>query len=321
MVPAVAERMKWSLVVVALFAFSFAAVDGALADGEQLARSKEKQLLSLGRDLAVTGVHDGDVQLMGAHLTIDGRVRGDVVVLAGDLELTSRARIDGDIILIGGLFQAKEGSIVEGELYLPGQLPSLGRLTTEKASLLGSMENPFSLLAIALKVSLLFAWFVAALVVSVSMSREVRSSSVELRASPYHAFALGLVAFTSFVITAVVFSYLVPYFVGLFLLAVLAVFAMITKIYGMIAVFHTIGWRVVGPRTSKDVGRRKFLRGDLAMIMLGLLILGAVRMIPFVGTILWILASIFGIGTALATKFGRRDPWFLALRAESIRNE
>lgn len=315
------ERMKILLVIVGFVACSFGVVNASMADGEPLHRAEEKQLLSLGRDLTVTGVHDGDVQLMGAHLTIDGQVRGDVVVLAGDLELTSNARVAGDIILIGGLYRAAEEAVVEGELYLPGQLPSLGRLTTDKASLLGSMQHPFSLLAIALKVSLLFAWFVAALVVAMSMSREVRSSSVELRASPYHAFALGLVAFTSFVITAVVFSYLIPYFVGLFLLAVLAVFAMITKIYGLVAVFHAIGWRVVGPRTADDLSKRRILRGDLAMIMLGLFILGALRLIPFVGTIIWILASIFGIGTALATKFGRRDPWFLALRAETIRNE
>jgi hypothetical protein len=29
----------------------------------------------------------------------------------------------------------------------------------------------------------------------------------------------------------------------------------------------------------------------------------------------WSGASIFGIGVALATKFGRREPWFLAWRA------
>ena len=318
----VGERMKRRVFALAVSAVLTASLGATLlAESRPLHEGDEKQLLSLGRDLEVTGVHDGDVQLLGAQLTIDGEVRGDVVVLAGDLRLTSRARVDGDVILLGGLYNADEKAVVSGELYLPGQLPSLGRLTNEKSSLLGSMQHPFSLLAIALKVSLLFAWFVAALVVALTMGREIRSSSLELRGSPYHTLALGLVAFTSFVITAVVFSYLIPYFVGLFLLAVLAVFAMITKIYGLVVVFHTIGWRVVGPRRPEQVGARKYLRGDLAMVMLGLFILGAIRLIPFVGTIVWIVASLFGIGTALATKFGRRDPWFLALRPETVRND
>jgi hypothetical protein len=42
------------------------------------------------------------------------------------------------------------------------------------------------------------------------------------------------------------------------------------------------------------------------------LILGAIRLIPVIGTIVWAFASVFGIGVALATKFGRREPWFLA---------
>jgi hypothetical protein len=51
------------------------------------------------------------------------------------------------------------------------------------------------------------------------------------------------------------------------------------------------------------------------MVVIGVLLLGAIRMIPIVGTILWSLASIFGVGVALATKFGRREPWFLEFRA------
>lgn len=280
----------------------------------------ERQLLSFGRDVTITESHGGDIQLLGARLEIDSSVSGDVVVLAGDLVLGPQARIRGDVIVLGGRYAADERAAIEGELYLPGQLPSLGRLTTEKSSLLGSMQHPFSLLAIALKISLLFAWFAAALMLALTSGREIRMCSAEVRASPYHTFALGLVAFTSFLITAVVFSYLVPYFVGLFLLAVLVVFAMVTKIFGMVAVFHAVGTKLVGPKSPAHLGRRRYLRGDLAMTMIGLFVLGALRLIPFAGTVIWIAASIFGIGTVLATKFGRRDPWFLRLQPESIRD-
>jgi hypothetical protein len=50
------------------------------------------------------------------------------------------------------------------------------------------------------------------------------------------------------------------------------------------------------------------------MVLVGVLVLGAVRLIPVVGTAIWFLMSVFGLGTALATKFGRREPWFLAWR-------
>ncbi len=163
--------------------------------------------------------------------------------------------------------------------------------------------------------SLLAIWMFAAVALTLLSGREIRYSSLEMRASALHCFALGLVAVTSFILTAIVFDYLIPFHVGIPLLFALGVFAILTKIYGTIAVFHAIGTLVAGARTREQMASRKWLRGDLAMVVIGVIILGAIRLIPIAGPIIWGLASVFGIGTALATKFGRREPWFLAYRA------
>jgi hypothetical protein len=170
----------------------------------------------------------------------------------------------------------------------------------------------------AVIMSLIAVWMIAAVALTLMSGREVRASSIEIRASALHCFTLGLVATTSFVLTAIVFSYLIPYMVGVPLLFALAVFAIITKIYGMVAVFHAAGTLIAGARSRDDLATRKWLRGDLAMAVIGALILGAIRLIPVAGAIVWALASIFGIGSALATKFGRREPWFLAWRAAEV---
>ena len=165
----------------------------------------------------------------------------------------------------------------------------------------------------AVVLSLCLAWLIAAIVVTLMSAREVRYSSVELRASALHCFALGLVAITSFVLTAIALNYL-PSVIGLPLLIALGVFAIVAKIYGAIAVFHALGTMIAGARSRQALDRRRWLRGDLAMVLVGVLVLGALRLIPVVGTLIWALASVFGVGTALATKFGRREPWFLAWR-------
>jgi hypothetical protein len=167
----------------------------------------------------------------------------------------------------------------------------------------------------AVIVSLLAIWMFAAVGLTLLSGREIRYSSLEMRASALHCFALGLVAVTSFVLTAIVFSYLIPYHVGVPLLFALGVIAILIKIYGTVAVFHAVGTLVAGTRTREQLARRRWLRGDLAMVVVGVILLGALRLIPIVGPIIWALASVFGIGTALATKFGRREPWFLAWRA------
>ena len=169
----------------------------------------------------------------------------------------------------------------------------------------------------AVTVSLLFVWLIAAVALTLISGREIRHSSTELRISPLHCLALGLVAVTSFVLTAIVFSWLASA-ISVPLLVTLATFGILTKIYGTIAVFHAVGTMVAGLRTREQLASRRWLRGDLAMVIVGLLILGAIRLVPIVGPIVWGLASIFGVGVALATRFGRREPWFLAWRSAEV---
>ena len=210
-------------------------------------------------------------------------------------------------------------------LFLPLTVVAASLVTAIMAAPFGDFHTPQTfgdattmLQKTAVSVALLALWMFAAVALTLLSGREIRYSSVEMRASALHCFALGLVAVTSFALTAIVFSYLIPYHVGVPLLFALGVFAILTKIYGMVSVFHAVGTLIAGSRTREQLAGRKWLRGDLAMVVIGVLILGAIRLIPIVGLIVWSLTSVFGIGTALATKFGRREPWFLAYRtAES----
>jgi hypothetical protein len=205
-------------------------------------------------------------------------------------------------------------------LFLPLAVVATSLVTAMVAAPFGSdIQTPQTvtdaLQKTAVSAALLAVWMIAAVALTLLSGREIRYSSVEMRASALHCFALGLVALTSFALIAIVLNYLIPYHVGVPLLFALGVFAILTKIYGMVAVFHAVGTLVAGSRTREQLAGRKWLRGDLAMVVIGVVILGAIRLIPIVGLVIWSLTSVFGIGTALATKFGRREPWFLAFRA------
>ncbi len=238
----------------------------------------------------------GTVQLYGGTLIVREVIAGDLLVIGGKVTFTGNGRVQGNVIHAGATLTGEEGR-VGGRVYPLASLEGAASAITKSAII----------------ASLVLVWLIAAIIVTLMSGREVRLSSVEVRTSALHCFVLGLVAITSFVLTAIAFSYLVPYVVGIPLLAGLAVFALLTKIYGMIAVFHAVGNLLAGARSRGQLDRRRWLRGDLAMVVIGVLLLGALRFIPVVGTILWSLASIFGVGVALATKFGRREPWFLAM--------
>jgi hypothetical protein len=255
-------------------------------------------LYIIGHDASIDAPVAGSVQVYNGDVVVREVVAGDLLVLGGSVVFAGRGRVMGNLIHAASTIRGADDR-VGGRVYPLASLEGAAASITKNA----------------IVVSLLLVWLLAAIIVTLMSGKEIRLSSVEVRTSALHCFVLGLVAMTSFVLTAIAFSYLVPYVIGIPLLAALAVFAILTKVYGMIAMFHAVGTLVAGARDRGQLAKRKWLRGDLAMVVIGVLLLGAIRLIPVVGTIVWALASIFGIGVALATKFGRREPWFLAWRA------
>ncbi|HSP13857.1 MAG TPA: hypothetical protein VLV78_03785 [Thermoanaerobaculia bacterium] len=268
---------------------------GAVGSDKALTRSSGERVFM--RSTTINSPVAGSVQVYGGSIDVQDVIEGDLLAFGGDVTFSGHGRVKGNVVFAGGKIINGEGRI-GGEAY---PLASLGGAAT-------------SITKMAVILSLLFVWLCAAVVVTLASGREVRFSSTEIRVSALHCFIVGLVAMTSFVLTAIAFSYLVPYLIGIPMLAALAVFAILAKIYGMVAVFHAVGTAIAGYRTREQLAARKWLRGDVAMVVAGVFILGAIRLIPVVGTIAWSAASVFGIGVALATKFGRREPWFLAWR-------
>jgi hypothetical protein len=289
------KRLIVPLTTLAALVALFAVVLPTGASG-QSRRTSEKRFVN--ETVTLTEPVHGAVQSYGGALTVASVIDGDLLVIGGSVTFVGGGRVRGNLIHAGAKLKGVDGR-VGGRVYPLASLEGAAGAVTKSVII----------------ASLLLVWLIAAVVVTLMSGREIRASSVELRTSSLHCFVLGLVALTSFVLTAIAFSYLVPFVVGIPLLAALAVFGILTKVYGMIAIFHAVGTLVAGSRNRSQLANRKWLRGDLAMVVIGVLLLGAIRMIPVVGTILWSLASIFGVGVALATKFGRREPWFLEFRS------
>lgn len=288
------RRLVMPLTVVAALIALFAVVSPTNAKGD----SRGADAIYVDENTTIGAPVMGTVQVYGGTLHVNDAIAGDLLVMGATVTFAARGRVGGNLIHAGSELRGAE-SRVGGKVY-------------PLASLVGAVSAVTKTAIIA---TLLLIWMIVAVVVTLISGREIRHSSIELRASALHCFVLGLVAMTSFVLTAIAFSYLVPYVVGIPMLAALGAFSVLTKVYGMIAIFHAVGSVVAGARSRSQLERRKWLRGDLAMVVVGVLLLGAIRLIPVAGTILWSLASIFGIGVALATRFGRREPWFLEFRS------
>jgi hypothetical protein len=296
----VALTVAIALAVVALLI----APTPAIGQISRAARAAADDVVSLSKSVTIDHATSGNVVVLGGSATIEQPVDGDVVVFGGDVTIRDQGRVNGDVVCLGGTVEGGAGRIT-GDVFVR---------SAESALVAGAPRGVLAMLLMAVKLTLLLVWFLVTVIVSLAAGREVRQTSIEIRSSPLHTFAVGLVGYTSFILTAVLFSTLIPFFVGVPMLIVLAVFAIFAKVFGTIAVFHAVGTLIAGAKTREQLEARRFLRGDLAMTAIGLLLLGALRMIPVVGTILWGVASLFGVGAALVTAFGRREPWFLTDR-------
>lgn len=266
-----------------------------------------QQLVAMGRDLEVAGEALSDVAALEGSVAVTGHVAGDVIVLGGDVRLGDQARVDGDVFVVGGAITAAPGAQIGGR-SVSYPTASSAWLTLLEGPSLGL--DALSPLVLGAKLALLAAWAALLLLFFAAGGREVLSTSSQVRSEPFRSFFVGLTGVLAVVLTALFFSAYAGALVGLPLLGLVVLLALVLKLWGMVAVFHALGdW------LASHVLRRR-LR-PLNAATLGLLVLGAVKFLPWIGIWAWTAATLIGVGASLATKFGRREPWFELEPAEA----
>ena len=258
------------------------------------------QVVALGRDLLVAGEAVADVVAINGNARITGRVAGDIIVLGGNAVLSSTARAAGDVFVLGGTLEAEQGARIDGRSVSYPTISSAWLTLIEGPSL---GLPPTSPVVLGAKMALLAAWMTLTLLLLATSGRGILSTSEQVVADPMRSFFVGLTAVLALTMTGLFFSAFAAALVGVPLLVLVVMLALMLKLWGMVAVFHALGnW--LGTR----VFRRRFRTLNCAL--LGLLTLGAIKMIPFVGTWVWTVATLIAVGASLSTKFGRREPWF-----------
>ena len=261
------------------------------------------QVVAIGRDLELRGEARSDAVVLNGDARIDGLVQGDLIVLGGDVELGPLARLAGDVFVLGGRVDAESGAAVEGRTVAYPRTPS---------SLLVLAEGPvFGQAALSstvamLNLALLLAWLLVTLVLVAGFDPALTATAQSVLERPFRNFFAGLVAVLTVAVTFAVLTAVAPALVGVPLLAVCGVAILVCKLWGTVAVFLAVGARLLPERPSL-AGR------PLAAALCGLLALGVARMAPYAGGWTWTIVTCVGIGAALDSRLGRRDPWFTGL--------
>lgn len=260
------------------------------------------QVVALGRDLRVDGRAVDGVTAVGGSIAITGVVEGDVVVIGGDAQLVSSARVDGDVFVLGGSISMAPGATIGGRSVAYPAAPGTLLVLAEGPAL---GFSPWSPTVIGAKMALLAAWMLTLVVIMAAAAPAARSTALSVSEEPLQNFLAGLVAVLALLLTALFLSAFVGVVVGIPLLALVVLAALGLKLWGMVAVFTAVGeaiWRRCSNRRSDLLGPAS----------LGVLALGLVKFVPWLGGWIWTAATLVGIGATLTTKFGSRQIWFEA---------
>jgi hypothetical protein len=284
------------LVLAGLIAAPATARDGAAEPALRVARGSiaRSQVVALDRDLLVEGEVRSDVAVLQGDVVITGEVTGDVIVLGGDIRVAREGRVGGDLFALGGEVDLETGALVGGRTVSYPTLSGAWVTLLEGPTLGLSAASP---LVVGAKLALLFAWLLLALGLLATLDREVLTMSDGIRTEPFRSFAVGSTAILSLVLTALFVSSFAASLLGAPLLFLIVVVALFLKLWGMVAVFHALGaW-------LGRLGRRRLL--PVSAATLGLLALGTVKLLPWIGVWAWTVATLVGVGAALTTRLGR----------------
>lgn len=154
--------------------------------------------------------------------------------------------------------------------------------------------SPFMLLW---RSGLLVLWVALSCAVAALFQPAILRVQAELRAAPERSVALGFLWTMLYWMLFGGCLLLSMFLVGVPLLILLVAFDLALNVFGM-----TVTFVVFGEWIARRLNRSE--ASIYAAVFIGACALGLLRLIPFVGSFLWLGASLFGIGATLAARFG-----------------
>lgn len=274
-----------------------------------------RPVLRIGQDYVVRqGETVENVVIIAGSLRIEGRVRGDVVVVPGTVELTSTGEVDGNFVNVGGGMTVDAGGTVRGDLvtvggaltapaafspggdqvivgtpevgeHIRGLLPWLTRGLMLGRVVVPTLGGTWLLIGILLFV---------AIVLSLVFEGPVRTCAETIVRRPVTTFFIGLL--TLLLLGPISFLLAVSV-VGIAVLPFLLCAIVAGWVLGKIGVARWLGAGVV--RESEPDNRAQAVRS----VVIGFALLTLAYMVPIIGLATWVIVGVLGLGAATSSVF------------------
>ena len=251
-------------------------------------------VVTMGGDVTVhqSGVIAGSLVTMGGNANIEGTVQKDLVTMGGDARLQNGAKISGDVVTMGGNVARDAGADVLGkqvDLFAKGVNLHFDDHTPKAFN----WKMP-RWVAPAVQATSLLIFSMFALLFMLAMPERMQYAERKMLENPPRVFAVGVLGSLLFLGT---FVTLCVTLVGIPLALMLGVAYWIACALGV-----TVSALALGTLIPWDKAKQHALLAT----SLGLLMIIAMSLVPFVGSFVLVLATFFGLGAMFSTRF--RNP-------------
>jgi uncharacterized RDD family membrane protein YckC len=292
-------------------------------DRVEIFRDSRAPVFRLGQDYHLRqGDAAGDVVLVSESATIEGYVRGNLIVVFGTVRLTSTAVVGGALIVAAGDATIERGAVVRQDLVILGS--SLDAPTDfapgEQHVIVGSKAlgdrvrailpwiGEGLLLGRLIVPRLGWIWlivgvvFVASLILSLMFHETVLRCADTIAKKPLSTFLVGLLVL---LLTGPVSVILAASVIGLAVVPFVLCALAIAWVVGRVAVTVRIGDSLVGQELPET--RLQAVRS----FVIGFAVVCLAYMVPVLGFIVWAMVGVLGLGAAslaFIAAFRRENP-------------
>jgi len=248
---------------------------------------------AFARSIEIATPVEGRVVAVLSDVRIASRVAGDVVVWGGSVTFLPSGFVEGNLSVFGGGINAPAGKPlpVRGMVSTPGTLLRLYLDEMHRAP----WEESHALLSRGLRLVALSAWLAVSLALLFCFASPFARAAASAETHWPGTLIAGALGVLSLLLATVAALALLPPALSVPIAIFLGSVAVAAKVFGMGALFLLLGQKLV-----KSVAPAK----RPAALAAGLALLGAVSLLPFVGSVVWSAASVVAVGIAFLTRFG-----------------
>lgn len=267
-------------------------VDGDLMGAGQTVEitsggSVDRDLLVGAQELTVAGNIGGDIRAGVSEMTISGTVNGDVNADVDDLSLEAGATINGDLT-----YTSANTADIDPEATVTGRI--VRRIPADSSNL-GDVENLLlgllRTIAGALILGLVAMWLLPGL---------LPSTSIALRRSPLASLGVGVAALVVIPVVAIFLLVLTAFLgAGMSVPLLLMVFYAFLLLLSKVIVAFTIGAVILRVNTDRRAGKARMFFA----LFIGVVVLAALSLIPYVGPFIDLFVVLFAMGAAVLAFF------------------